>query len=222
LNKFATARFLNYAEHVVIAIYFVLCIVLYQERTLFLDNAFQVFLLIQDENIVVNANRWPAVVVRILPLICIKLGFSLKTILMSFSLSYFLFHFGIYAFIKWKLKDNKNAFLVFLLLVIPVCHSFFWCNSELILGLSLMVLWLSFYENQKWISLSILTLILPWVHPLLLLCFLFVITFLFFDKPQKPKGVVSLGLAFLLVRQYKARKFYKKLERIRLRKYKHY
>jgi len=175
----------KHLDWVFILIYLILSIVFFKERTLFIDNAYQIFLFIQEGEVILNANRWPAIIVQLLPLLGVKMGASLSSILLLFSVSYALFHFIVFLLIRVLNKDRSNAVLLVCLLTIPVAHSFYWCNSELISGLSIMVLWLSFYEKKSWIWAGLLAIILPWFHPLLFVCFLFCTTYLFVIKKDK-------------------------------------
>ncbi|MBT8234355.1 MAG: hypothetical protein KJN84_17120 [Bacteroidia bacterium] len=140
----------------------------YQERTLFLDNPFQVFLMIVNGDIEMNADRWPAIVVRFLPFLLIKAGASLKAVLLSFSLSYVLFHFIVFCLLRYYLKDRKLAFLQLVICTVPLVHSFFWCNSELNLAMSLFVLLLGFYKKNSWFIVGVLSVVLLWLHPLII------------------------------------------------------
>jgi len=189
-------------ELLCLAIYLIFCIIFYQERTLFLDNAYQTFLLIQDREIVVNANRWPVVVLRVLPLMVVKLGGSIKLILLAFSLSYALFQLAIYFIIRVANKDRHRSWMLLALMVLPVAHSFYWCNSELITGLSLVVLFVSCIEVERHIYSVILLLILPWVHPLILVLVGFVLAYYFiFHSDYRYRsflfGVLYIGMTLI-------------------------
>ncbi len=163
---------------------------------MFLDNAYQTFLLIQNNEIVVNANRWPVVILRVLPLIVVKGGGSIKLILLALSMSYMLFQLAIYATIRFYNKDRLRSWLFLSLIIIPVAHSFYWCNSELITGLSIVVLLISCIEKERrWLSILIL-LILPWVHPLLLVIVVFILGYYFFFEPAKRLVAISYGVIY--------------------------
>jgi len=124
------------ADLFLLVIYGLLSIVFYLERTTFLDNPFTIFKLINDEALFVNANRYPAAVVQIIPLLLIKLGAPLKVIMLGCSISYFLFHAIIFSVLRFYLKDKVLSWLLLGLLIIPVAHTFYWNNNELFLGLS--------------------------------------------------------------------------------------
>jgi hypothetical protein len=157
--------------------YFIASSVYCLERTLFLDNAFQTFLMISDGRIEINANRWPAIIVRFLPFVFIKLHLPLKAVLWAFSISYVLFHFILFSIVNYVLLDKKAAVLLLATITLPVVHGFFWCNSELVLGLSLLVLWTALVSSQKQkMSLCMLP-VLVWIHPLVLFPFAFLILY---------------------------------------------
>ena len=189
-------KFLMNADWFILFLYGFLTVLFFKDRTTFLDNAFQIFLLTQEGELILNANRWPAMFVQLLPLAGVKLGLGLKSILFLFSASYFLFHALIFVVIRTFLKDRQNAWLLLALLTLPVAHSFFWCNSELILGLSALVLWITFYENKNRMGSLSVAMILPWFHPLLICCFLFVTVYYFFVKGQRRSG---LDLLFFII-----------------------
>lgn len=158
---------ISYSIFLCFAIYF------YQERTLFLDNAFQVFLMIVDGNIVVNADRWPATIVRFLPFAFIKTQAPLQLVLLSFSLSYWLFHFAIFLMLSYGLKDKTLGLLQLSTATIPLMHSFYWCNSELNLAISVLLLTYAFYKKRHWWTFGILSFVLLWLHPLVFIPYIF-------------------------------------------------
>ena len=166
-------------------VYFLFTCIYYQERTLFLDNAFQVFLMIVEGDIAVNAHRWPAVVIRLLPYLLIQIQAPLKVVLFSFSLSYFLFHFVIFVVIRYQLKNRTLALLQLATISLPVIHSFFWCNSEQNLAMSLLILTLALYRKSRFFWTAVLCFLLLWLHPLTFLPFGFVMVFSAIDESKK-------------------------------------
>lgn len=167
----------------------------YQERTLFLDNAFQVFLLIQDKDIVINSNRWPVVIFRSFPLLMVKLGASIKMIILALSFSYMIFHIIVYGIIRFIIGDRSKAWLLLAFLIIPTAHTFYWCNSDHLIGISLVILLASCIEHQKYIGSAILLAILPWVHPLVFISLGFVLSYYFLFTKLK-KTVVGCYILF--------------------------
>lgn len=141
----------------------------FKERSLFLDNAFLLFRLIQDEGIVINAYRWPAAIYRILPYFALKLGLSIKTLMWCLSISYVIIPVIIQAYISLCHK-NLRATLVFAFLSSTVfVHGFFWNNSELILCIQLIILLVVCIESHKTLFTILLATCIAWLHPLSIL-----------------------------------------------------
>lgn len=157
-------------------IYFAFACLFYQERTLFLDNPFQVFLMIVEGDIAVNAHRWPAVIVRVLPYILIQLSAPLKLVLLSFSLSYWFFHFVVFYILRYRLNERPLALLLLACATLPVIHSFFWCNSEQNLAISILILTLAFFKQRRYYIKALFCFVLLWLHPLVFLPFGFVMS----------------------------------------------
>lgn len=155
-------------------VYLCFVCVFYQERTLFLDNAFQVFLMIVEGDIAVNAHRWPAVIVRLIPYSLIQIGAPLKIVLLFFSMSYWIYHFVIFCILRYKLRERSLALLQLATVTVPIIHSFFWCNSEQNLAVSLLVLTLALFKQGRYVWTGILCFILLWLHPLVFLPFGFI------------------------------------------------
>ncbi len=180
-------------------IYVLGALIFWQERSLFLDNPFQIFLMIVDNRIEVMAHRWPAVLVRILPYLAIQIGAPLKVVLMVFSLSYALFHALVFILIRFVLKDKLCSLLLVGMLTIPVSHSYFWNNSELIQGLSMLILLLALIRKGNAVGVVAVSVILPWYHPLILLPFLFVFIFRVVQNSfrlHRPERIAGLGFVF--------------------------
>ena len=182
-------------ECLCLLIYVVLALYYYQERTLFLDNAFQVFLLIQDRDIVINSNRWPVVIFRVLPLLMVKIGASIKMIILSLSFSYMIFHIIVYGIIRFIIRDRSKAWLLLAFLIIPAAHTFYWCNSDHLIGISLVILLTSCLEHQKYIGSFLLLVILPWVHPLVFISVGFILAYYFLFTKLK-KAIIGSHIVF--------------------------
>ena len=191
-------RILNkYWGELFFCIYLILASSFYKERTLFLDNAFQSFLLIQDGIIEVNANRWPAVINRVLPYLAVQLSLELKAVLYLFSVNYVLVHFGAFALVKYYLKDQKMSLILIAFLSLPVLHGFYWSNSELILGICFYLVFLSALRNKKIVLSTILAIILAWVHPLILMVFVFGLALEVLNRNKHLKNLLITSTGFL-------------------------
>ncbi len=193
-------KFVLLADHgglLVLILYGLLCCYFYLERTTFLDNPFSVYKLIQEKALHVSANRWPAAIIKILPLLAIKAQLSLKTILLCFSFSYFLFHLSFFLLIRYRLKDKIYSWLLIATLLLPVAHSFYWNNSELILGLSMLCYWLALLRAERYLGSIVVGLVMAWLHPLLILLVVYSIVLLLIENKKPRKLLVLNGGAYI-------------------------
>jgi hypothetical protein len=184
-------------------ILFVLSIYYYQERIGTIDNAFQTFLLIGENKITVMANRWPAVIIRVIPYLLFKSGLSLSLIMISFSISYVLFHAIIFYIVFKTLRSPRLALLQLFVLLLVCSDGFYWCNSEQIQGLSVVLLFLAiFYLPNKvhsWtqsLLMFLTAIVILFYHPLLLVPILFVLAFNCINKKQILWDHVVIGVGF--------------------------
>ncbi len=148
----------------------------WEERTLTFDNAFQIFLMICDHRIEIMADRWPAASARFLPMLAVKMGFSIKAIAIIFSLSYVLVQYCFFFLTAHILKQKRLGYLLLAVMLLATSEGFYWCNSEQIHGLSASILLLASlrsWENhhRKILSLALACLsffMVLFYHPLLL------------------------------------------------------
>jgi len=187
-------KLLAKADLIALAIYFLFTCFFFLERTSFLDNPFTLFKLINDDSLFVNANRYPAAIMQLLPMLAIKLGLPLKGIMFVHSLGYFLFHASLFGIIKYRLKDPEMAWLLLSTLFIPVAHTFFWNNNELFLGLSSLCLWVALMRKGSYLSICSVAVVIAWIHPLLIVLVLFILATSLVTKDVKAK-VVLIGSA---------------------------
>lgn len=106
----------------------------FRERVALLDAAYQLFMLIYKGDFAIQSGRFGAVVTQVFPLISVKLGLSLKMVMLSYSLSFplsfvFIHPLAIIPFLfcwcltylcfpeKAKLSHFIGFFVVFVLLI---------------------------------------------------------------------------------------------------------
>ncbi len=157
-------------------------IVFYQERMCFLDNAFQSFLLINDGYPRVMTNRWPAVVMRLLPWAGLKFGFSLSWILILFSISYPIFQFLCWWIVSEIYKRADLGILVLSLLTLGVSDTFYWCPSDLTQAILLLICCYAILEKptvniRDYALISLFSFASLFFHPLGLLVIGFMILY---------------------------------------------
>ena len=125
----------------------------WQERTLILDAAFQSYLFIATGRPAIMVERFGAAMVQLLPLTGVWAGAPLKTVLMLYSVSVVLFHWGLFSVCLHGLKDKKSAFAILLFNVLLAGDSFYWMQNELLQAVSLMFLmWSWWMRRGDWSS----------------------------------------------------------------------
>lgn len=170
-----------------------------------LDNAFQTFLLITEKDITIMADRWPAVVVRLIPWVLTLLGSPLALIMLGFSISYILFQLSIFLILAIILKRPGLALLQILVLLLACSDGFYWCNSEQIQGLSVVILGFAII-GQKGMKLNLrnttlllfLFFALLYYHPILIFPFLYLFCFSSIDDLRVHAKEMIVAILFLI------------------------
>jgi len=119
--------------------------IFYQERMLFTDPAYITFEIIQTGWFSFEEHRYGAWVTQIFPLIGSKLGISLKSILILYSMSFYLFYLTIIYVSGHVLKQYAYALLFCLYLALMVSDVYFWPNNEIHQAVAWMTLFFSLW-----------------------------------------------------------------------------
>ncbi len=172
----------RYLGVIVFSILILGAIVFYQERMCFLDNAFQSFLLINDGYPRVMTNRWPAVVMRLLPWAGLKMNLSLSSILILFSISYPLFQLICWWIVSYVYKRADLGILMICLLTLGVSDTFYWCPSDLTQAILLLICTYAILEKstvhiRDYVLISLFSFASLFFHPLGLLAIGFMIIY---------------------------------------------
>jgi hypothetical protein len=180
--------------HLFFLILLVLAGIFYKERILYADSAFYIFKIINFSKFNVEAGRVGALLTQVLPLSAVKLGLPLKSVILSYSLSFPLIYFLVYLISVYLIRNDAGGLVIILVLVLGIRHSFYHTVTETHQGLVYAVLlfaWLDFPINlQKGpvrelihISVSILIIMLCYfVHPVTIFPVLFIIGYRIIDK----------------------------------------
>jgi len=131
--------FLFFGTLIFMAAYF------YKEREFFIDQSYyDVRLLISGGLNNMDLGRYSAVINMILPWIALKMGLSLKAILICNSIDLIIFNYGIFLFITLKLKNNGASLAVLLSMALASTQVFYipmsLLNEILVLGVLLWAL----------------------------------------------------------------------------------
>ncbi|MBT8228867.1 MAG: hypothetical protein KJO50_01310 [Bacteroidia bacterium] len=190
---------------VIYLVLLVLSICYFTERIGTLDNAFQTFLLITENNITIMADRWPAVIIRIVPWILTTIGAPLIIIMIGFSISYILFQLTIFLLLAITLREPVLAVLQILVLLLACSDGFYWCNSEQIQGISIVILSFGFLRqsdlkiNFKNIILMVfLFFALLYYHPILVFPIGYLFCYSTIEKLKPDLRMLGFALVFVI------------------------
>ncbi len=120
-------------------------LVTYKERMLFVDPAWVVYNIINSKSFLFSEHRYGAFITQIFPLIGSYLGLSLKTILLFYSISFYLFYLSAALIIGSYFKQKWLSILLALYLTLFVSDVYYWPNNEVHQGITWMFLFLGFY-----------------------------------------------------------------------------
>ncbi len=186
----------------------------YQERILFVDTAYQTFLMVKDGYFQVMVNRFGAVLVQWLPLIGIKMEWPLRWVIFLYSLSFpLLFLFWYHLTVKW-LKQPAIGLCIVLLFTLMVRDAFYWVPSELQQGLAFLLFWTAFVVQffpfsrwWQWLIAFIGVICIAYYHPLTVIPFFFLWIFFWLSRPSFRRPVYYGLAGFMVVMQLFKQKF---------------
>lgn len=181
---------------------------LYSFERLYSDSGYYFFQIVNKQAFQIEHGRLVLFLSQSLTWIGVHLRLPLKLLVLIYSLTHVLFHFGL-AFITYKfLKNNQAAIVICLLQFVGIREAHFTPQFELFYGLSLLVFSYAFVKhviNQfKWyqgLLLSVIWILVFSSHPMALLCF--VVLFFTLIKEYKlyfkilPYLIISLAIYFI-------------------------
>ena len=163
MNDQKSYRLIYHIGLSLVGLLFVGSLVFYRERMLFVDPAFITFEILQQDWFVFSEHRYGAFITQMFPLIGDWLGLSLKTILVSYSMSFYLFFIAIITVCGSLLKQYKLAIVFCCYLTFLVSDVYFWPNNEVHQAIGWIIGFFSLFSwswERDWK--------VPfWVHPLL-------------------------------------------------------
>lgn len=185
-----------------------LSVLYYKERILFNDGAFYLFHLVQDQQAVIQNSRFIAFIPELPVLIALKLGASLSTLAMCYSVSICAFSATVF-FILLLVFDNKPLAIATLLFnTLMVSHTFYWILSELSQAVPLLLLYLAILDKKiqenntsEWLKVlaSVLLLFIVFAHPLVLFAAVYAYSFLFLRHPTNRTFIAAQAVQFLVL-----------------------
>ncbi|GJM31610.1 MAG: hypothetical protein DHS20C18_06110 [Saprospiraceae bacterium] len=152
----------------------------YQERTLFIDIAYQTFLMINEGTIQVQVYRFGAAIVQALPLLAIKLELPLRVVLLLYSISFPLVYLLFYWVIVRVLRNDYLGLSLVFVFTLITFDGFYWATSELQQGLAFLLVTYAFVRRYpaldrwwQWAFLLPAMVAIVFYHPLVFIPFYF-------------------------------------------------
>lgn len=192
----------------------------YLERTAFVDIAFHLFYILKDGSLAIQNNRFVATLTQAVPLISSKLGFSLDSIMMLYSLSFIVLQLAIYLIITKLLKSTHYGLILIATYLLMITHTFFWIQSELPQGINLLILYFAILDYQAksgnkaklqlWMQplQYILVITLIFAHPLIIFGFMFIGVYLWLHHEDR-RQLYTVSLITFSVLYYIKSLFFK-------------
>lgn len=189
------------------AVLLLFSVVYYLERTAFVDISFHLFSLITTDTWAIQNFRFGALFTQAMPLMGIKLGLSLQTLAILYSVSFPVLYLSIFLIVVRVLHQPRLGLLLLAYNTVMVTDTFYWIQSELSQGVAFLILYVAliFHQDQNpekqshifWSSLHpLLLLMLVFFHPLMLFVFCFLWIYFWIIRAANRKMLVSSGIAF--------------------------
>jgi len=177
----------------------------YKERILYSDSAYQLFKIINFEKINVEAYRYGAILPELPVLIAMKLGFSLKSLVIIFSVAFVALYYIVFLFCIKLLKNTPAALSIILVLIMCINESFFFPVTEtqqsLVFSILLFAIlqYESFHYSLVQILLASIVITISFLaHPVALYPILFIIGYSAIDK-KKLRSIMPYVLLMLVI-----------------------
>lgn len=183
----------------------VLAALFYLERVAFMDASYQLFMVIYKGDFAIQSSRYGAISTQVFPLLAVKLGASLKVVMLSYSLSFIAFPLILFLCLSRWFKAQIMPICLALFYVLMVSHTFYWIQSELIQACALNLLFWGIVLEKRSISPGVYILLLLvligilFTHPLAFIPFLFCLSFSFLKGVNKNVLYLVFAVAALLM-----------------------
>lgn len=177
----------------------------YKERILFADSAFQFFKIVNFEKINVEAYRYGAILPELPVLLAMKLGFSLKLLIVTYSVAFIGLYYIIFLICLKLLKNTSAGLSIILVLIMCVSESFFYPVTETHQSLVFSVLLFAILQYESFrnsvfqILLASIVIIVSFLaHPVAIYPLTFIIGYSAIDKKQL-RSIMPYALLILVV-----------------------
>ncbi len=180
----------------------------FKERILQNDNVYYAFRLIQDGRFEIEHGRRVNVLTQLLPLLALKMGYSVATVVKLYSFSFILLIYAFFLLIVLVFKDYNTGLALIGSTFLVIRYIFYLPVAEFYQGILVsLVLWSYLYNykgrlSKKWlwyIFPIVCILVTPWFHLLNYITIAFVLVlFMLADNTSLKKALILL-LFFLIL-----------------------
>lgn len=190
---------------------FILCcflatgFVFFKERTLYLDNAYLLFNILDSQSFRIEHYRFSAAIPQALAVFGAKFGFPIPVVASLLSFGYVLIHGVIYWFTKHRLNQKPLAIIYLMSLLLAMHENYFDMVTETRLALGFGVLYAALLltqqlNNSQRLIWSIVVLILgTFSHPVFILYFVIVNLFYWsFKKRVFFQHFIIIGVLYFV------------------------
>lgn len=172
----------TYIQHLLWLLLLGLSMYYFKARICFSDNAPYFFNLLSSGNFNIQHERYIAALTQFLPLLGMKIGASLQTLMICYSANVLLYYYAYFLTFKYLFRQEKMAWLVLCSTLLCSVQGFYWMVSEMALVIPYALLIYTLAEQYRllqvraWLYypfLGLLTYLTRYVHPsatLIVLC----------------------------------------------------
>ncbi len=179
--------------HLSFVVYILFTIIFYKERLINSDAAYYTFHMINFEEVFVKHNRHISYFTQWLPLLLIKMGASLKTVMSSYSLIFGIWFYLLFLINVYVFKTAKGGILLVLALILTMRYKFYAGHTEITFAIAVgttLFNWISIEKNKiswhnQWISTCIVFIFCAWlyiIHPVIIVPLLAMLSYNVIDK----------------------------------------
>ena len=182
---FTTLGHLSFLILLIASIYY------FKERVLYADSAFQFFKTINFEKINIEAYRYGAILPQLPVLLAMKLGVSLKLLIIIFSASFIALYYIIFLLCAKPLKNTAAGLSIIFTYLMCINESFFYpvTETQQCLVFSILLFAILQYPSFRysWLQILLASIVIAFsflAHPVALYSIVFIIGYSAIDKKQ--------------------------------------
>lgn len=180
-------------------------IVFFEERTLYLDNAYLLYNILDQQSFRIEHHRYAAILPQVWAVLASKLGASIPIVAGLLSFGYLLIHGVIYWLVKHRFQQKGLGVIYLACMLLAMHENFFDMVTETRLALGFGVLYAAILlthklnNNQKLVWTIVVLLLGTFSHPVFMLYFGVIILFYWsFKKQVFFQHFIIMGVLYFL------------------------